>query len=114
MEIYYRELENDIRLIQLIGNLDIPGVGEIETKFSGYCAGENPLVVVDISEVEFLASIGLRLLNSNAKSIASRGGRMVLLNPTPEVRNVLEVAGIPDMIPVYDGFESAETVLLAK
>jgi hypothetical protein len=39
---------------------------------------------------------------------------MVLLNPAPEVRNVLEVAGISDLIPVYDGFESAETVLLAK
>lgn len=114
MEIHYRELENDIRLIKLIGDLDILGVGEIETKFSGYCAGENPLIVVDISEVEFLASIGIRLLNLNAKSIASRGGRMVLLNPIPEVKNVLEVAGIPDIIPVYDGFESAETVLLAK
>ena len=114
MELQYRELENKIRLIKLIGQLDIVGVGAIETKFSGYCAGENPRVLVDLSEVDFLASIGIRLLTLNAKSITSRGGRMVLLCPTAEVQRVLELTGVPSMIPVYDGLESAETVLLAQ
>jgi anti-anti-sigma regulatory factor len=47
-----------------------------------------------------------------AKSIASRGGRMVLLSPIPEVLNVLEITGIPAIIPIYSSLESAETVLL--
>jgi len=113
MELHYSELDNNIRLIKLIGKLDIIGVGAIETKFTGYCAGEKPRVLVDLSEVEFLASIGIRLLTINAKSIASRGGRMVMFNPIPDVKSVLEVTGIPAIIPIYDGFESAETVLLS-
>jgi anti-sigma B factor antagonist len=112
MELQYSELENRIRLIKLIGKLDISGVGNIETRFTGCCAGESPRVLVDMSDVEYLASIGIRLLAINAKSIASRKGRMVLLKPIPEVRKVLEVTGIPAIIPVYDGFESAEVVLL--
>ena len=114
MELHYSEFENNIRLIKLIGRLDIIGVGAIETRFSGYCGGEQPRVVVDLSEVEFLASIGIRLLTLNAKSMASRGGRMVLFSPTPEVRSVLEITGIPAIIPLYDGLESAQTVLLAS
>jgi anti-anti-sigma factor len=114
MELHYSELENNIRLIKLIGQLDIIGVGTIETKFSGYCAGENPRVLVDLADVDFLASIGIRLLTLNAKSISSRGGRMVLLQPSPEVRRVLEITGIPAIIPIYDGLESAETVLRAS
>jgi len=114
MELHYRELENKIRLIKLIGDLDIIGVDAIETQFTGYCAGENPRVLVDLSKVEFLASIGIRLLTLNAKSVFSRGGRMVLLSPTSEVRSVLEITGIPAIIPIYDGLESAETVLLAS
>jgi anti-anti-sigma factor len=113
MELHYKELENKIRLINMIGRLDIIGVGTIETKFTGYCAGENPRVLVDLSDIEFLASIGIRLLMLNAKSISGRGGRMVLLNPSPEVKSVLEITGIPAIIPIYDGLESAETVLLA-
>jgi anti-anti-sigma factor len=112
MELQYSERENNIKVIKLIGKLDIIGVGEIETKFSGYCAGENPRVLVDLSGMEFLASIGIRLLVLNAKSITSRGGRMVMVNPIHEVRDVLEVTGIPAVIPIYDGLESAEAVLL--
>jgi anti-anti-sigma factor len=113
MEIQYSELDKDIRLIKLVGKLDIIGTGEIETKFAGYCAGDKVRVVVDISAVDFLASIGIRLLTLTAKSVASRGGRMALVKPTSEVHRVLEITGIPAMIPVYSQLESAEAVLLA-
>lgn len=112
MKIEYTELGSGIRLIKLIGNLDIVGVNEIEIKFAGYCAGENVRVLVDLSAVDFLASIGIRLLVTNAKSLYSRQGRMVLLNPTPDVKSVLEITGIPDIIPMYEQLESAEAVLL--
>lgn len=113
MEMNYSELNNGIRVIKLNGELDILGTGAIETKFAGYCAGENPRVVVDLSEVSFLASIGIRLLMLTAKSIASRGGKMALLNPIPDVKGVLEITGIPAIIPIYAQLESAEAVLLA-
>lgn len=113
MEIQYSEIENGIRLIALEGRFDIIGTGQIETKFSGYCSGLNVRVVVDMSKVDFIASIGIRLLMLTAKSIASRGGRMVILNPTPDVFSVLEVTGIPAIIPVYSNLESAETILMA-
>ena len=107
-------MNNGIRLIKLGGRLDIIGTGAIETKFAGYCAGENPRVVVDLSDVDFLASIGIRLLMLTAKSIASRGGKMALLNPIPDVQNVLEITGIPAIIPIYSQLESAEAVLLTS
>jgi anti-anti-sigma factor len=114
MELQYSELENKIRLIKLIGKLDIVGVGQIETKFAGYCGGDGVRVIVDFSEVDFLASIGIRLLTLTAKSVASRGGKMVLLNPVPEVQHVLETTGIPAIIPIYSHLESAETILMAS
>jgi anti-sigma B factor antagonist len=114
MQLQVNELDNGISLIKLTGKLDIIGVGEIETKFTGYCAGNNVRAIVDLSGVDFLASIGIRLLIINAKSIASRQGKMVILNPAAEVRNVLEITGIPAIIPIYSHLESAETVLLAK
>jgi anti-anti-sigma factor len=112
MKLQYSELDR-IRVIKLIGELDILGVGEIETKFAGYCAGDGIRVLVDLSEVDYLASIGIRLLTLNAKSLASRRGRMVLLRPNASVKSVLEITGISSIIPMYDGLESAEAVLLA-
>ncbi|HEX9387796.1 MAG TPA: STAS domain-containing protein [Anaerolineales bacterium] len=114
MELQYSELDNNIRIIKLNGKLDIIGVGEIETKFAGYCAGDGVRMLVDLSEVDFLASIGIRLLTLSAKSVASRGGKMALVNPISEVEHVLDVTGIPAIIPVYPNLESARTALLAS
>lgn len=113
MEMHYSELDNGICLIKLSGKLDIIGTGEIETKFAGYCSGDKVRVIVELSEVDFLSSIGIRLLVLTAKSVATRGGKMVLLSPIPEVQSVLEITGIPAIIPVYSHLESAEAVLLA-
>ncbi len=114
MEFDYSELDNGIGLIKLGGKLDILGTGEIETKFTGYSSGDNVRMIIDLSKVDFLASIGIRLLVMTAKSVATRGGKMVLLNPIPEVLEVLEMTGIPAIIPIYSQIESAEVVLLAS
>jgi anti-anti-sigma factor len=114
MELQFKELNNGIGLIKLTGRLDIPGAGQIETRFAGYCAGEGVRVVVDLSDVDFLASIGIRLFITNAKSLSSRNGKMALLGPSDEVKRVLEITGIPAVIPVYSNLESAEAVLLAS
>lgn len=113
MQMQYSEQDNGIGLIKLAGKLDIIGAGEIEIKFARYCSGDKARMAVDLSDVDFLASIGIRLLVLTAKSIAARGGRMVLVNPIPSVKSVLEITGIPAIIPLYDGYESAEAVLLA-
>ena len=114
MELQYSKWDNDIRMIKLIGKLDIIGTGEIETKFTGYCAGDKVRVIVDLSEVSFLASIGIRLLMLTAKSVNKRGGKMVIVNPISDVQHVLEVTGIPAIIPIYSYLEFAETVLMAS
>jgi anti-anti-sigma factor len=112
MELQYRELDHQIGMIKLIGKLDIAGVNEIETRFASYCDGDGVCMLVDLSEVDFLASIGIRLLTLTAKSVTRRGGKMALVNPLPEVDHVLDVTGIPAIIPVYSDLEYAKTALL--
>ena len=113
MELHYSELDNRIRMLKLVGKLDIVGVGQIETKFAAYSGGDAVRVVVDLSEVDFLASIGIRLLTLTAKSVAMRGGKMALVNPKPDVQHVLDVTGIPAIIPIYPDLNSAEMALAA-
>ncbi len=111
MELQFNELEHGISAIKLIGILDVQGVGAIETKFAGYSTGDNAKVLVDLAEVEFLTSIGIRLLVTTAKSIANRGGKMVILNPNENVKGVLEMTGIMDIIPIHMDLNNAITEL---
>lgn len=107
MELEYSEIENGVNLIKLIGILDHQGVDAIEAKFAGYSTGDKSKVLVDLAEVEFLTSIGIRLLVTTAKSVANRGGKLVVLNPNESVRDVLEMTGILDIIPIYTELKAA-------
>jgi anti-sigma B factor antagonist len=113
MELHYTKLDSDIGLLKLTGQLDIFGLGEVEVKFTGYCSGEGNRVIVDLSSVDFLASIGIRLLTANAKSLSTRGGKLVLLAPQPQVKEVLDITGISPIIPIFMELEAAEAALSA-
>ena len=71
------------------------------------------LAVVYMSEVSFLASIGIRTLVVNARAQSQRGGSMALVNPQPVVAEVLKMAGIDTIIPVYPDVDSACSALMA-
>ena len=79
----------------------------IEKNFTAAAAGSRALVVVDLSGVSFLSSIGIRLLIKSARAQASRGGKLVLAAPQPLVRKVLETTGIDKVIPLSADVESA-------
>jgi anti-anti-sigma factor len=107
MELSFNELENGVRLLKLKGDLDVQGVGEIETKFAAFTAVDKPKVLVDLQDVPFIASIGIRMLVSTTKVVVRRGGKLFLVCPPPNVLDVLKMAGILDIIPVYEDMDSA-------
>ena len=70
-------------------------------------AGSRRALVVDLSKVSFLASMGIRLLVIGAKTVASKGGKIVLLDPDPNIESVLTTAGIDSVIPIHHDRASA-------
>ena len=111
MRLHYSELESGIRLIKLSGALDIHGVNQVDAEFVRHCTGDNVCVLVDLSKVNYISSIGIPLLINSAKMLARQGGRMVLLNPKTFVEDSLEVMGIPLIIPIYHNFNAAVSEL---
>lgn len=107
MNINEEQLQNGITKINLSGRMDIEGVAQIEIKFAGMSSAPNSAIIVDMTEVPYMSSIGIRALLMNAKSVGKRGGKLVLLNPAPNVRNVLETSGIDQIIPLYSDLNEA-------
>jgi anti-sigma B factor antagonist len=101
MKLEYTELKDAIRLIRLEGRLDLNGTYSIEVQFVNRCAGDGVRVVVDLSGVNYVSSVGIPMLVNTAKSVASRGGKMAFLNPQESVVKVLELVGISQVIPIY-------------
>jgi anti-sigma B factor antagonist len=100
VEMQIEELDHDIIRAKLIGRMDYAGATEIDAQFMEL-AGLQKLVLVDLSKVEFLASMGIRTLIMAAKVVKARGDRMVLFNPEMMVAKVLQTSGTDILIPVY-------------
>ena len=100
MRMTVSEVARSVVTIAFEGLFDAVGAAEIDAEFSAAAAANNG-IVVDLSGVGFLASVGLRSLMNGAKIVTRQGGRLVLLDPIEEVEKVLEVTGLTALLPVY-------------
>jgi len=114
MELQYAELDNGIRLITLIGILDMQGTFSVEVQFARHCSGDGVRVLVDLSKVTYLSSIGIPMLINTARSVASQGGKMGLLGPIYDVHRVLDITGATQIIPIYHDFDTAVADILKE
>lgn len=114
MAIDFEDVSDDLRRISLAGRLDITGSEAIATKFAALAAAAKRRVVVDLTAVTFLASIGIRALVTNAKAQQQRGGRLVLFVGANEaVAKTLKTTGIDAVIPMFTDAAEADKAALA-
>jgi len=99
MKMEQLELPGNILRVKLTGPLDIKGASKIDMPFS-VIAGSQRKVVVDLSGVSSLASIGIRVLIMTTRALGSKGGRLVVYSPSEEVIRVLRATGIDNVIPI--------------
>ena len=107
MELTTEETPQGIRIIRLNGRMDLRGSQEVDVPFAAHATTSRAFIVVDLSAVDFLASLGLRTLLSGAKGQRGRGGKLVLAGAQPLVGKVLASSGIQTLIPVYPTVEAA-------
>jgi anti-anti-sigma factor len=73
MKLDVADMENGITKISLSGRLDVEGALKIDDEFTEITKGKKN-VLVDLSEVPFIASLGIRTLVIGAKATSNNGG----------------------------------------
>ena len=106
MEITTENLANNVVRSILAGKLDLAGAQKIDLKFSAI-AGNSKRLLVDLEQVSFLASMGIRTLVIGSKAVQSKGGKMAFFKPSADVAQVLTAAGIDSIIPVFQDLDAA-------
>jgi anti-anti-sigma factor len=104
-------LDDRITHLAIIGRMDVAGLHAIDVKFHGYTAARRRPTLVDLSGLEFIASLGMGMFVSCARSLQRFGAKMVLLNPRPEIEEVLKAVGIDQGIPIVRSVEEGHRIL---
>jgi len=97
-----------VTVFQLLDRINLGNFAELEkiTK-DAYDSGMRHLVI-DLSGIESLTSIGMRALIIVHKMLsADRGKRLKLAGASPSMRDILEIAGITKFIDTYESVDEA-------
>lgn len=110
MQLDIREQSPAFTQVALKGRLDTLGVDRIETKLTAALASGGH-AIIDLSEVTFLASLGMRMLITIAKMLDRRGQRLILVAPRALVDQALKHSSIDEIIPVATNHADARALL---
>jgi anti-anti-sigma factor len=114
MSISHSDVGENLRRIVISGRLDVPGTDSVAAQLVELTSAPKRGVVVDLSAVKFLASIGVRALITSAKAVQQRGGKMVLVvGDSSSVMLSLEATGVDELIPVFKSSADAERAAVA-
>jgi len=107
MELKIIELDDTCTHAGLVGRLDVIGALEMDNKLSDLIVGRKKNTVLDLSDVSFLGSVGIRLFVEIAKALGREGCKLILANPRPMVKEVLDASAIGTHIPIESDIEKA-------
>jgi anti-anti-sigma factor len=94
-------------IIQPAGKLDIDSAPFLKEKINSLPAQKDKLWVVDLTHVEFIDSAGLGCLVMAVKTARQQNCRLVLCNPQPAVKLILEITQLEKVLTIYDSREAA-------
>ena len=64
-------------------------------------------VVIDLSQLEYVSSVGLRVLIDAAKRVSRANGKLALCSLDANVREVFELAGFARLVPIFASHDEA-------
>lgn len=82
--------------VQVEGRIDTTTAPQLESEIKDEISGITDLVI-DLKEVVYVSSAGLRVLLS-AQKVMNRQGNMVIKNVNEEVMEIFEVTGFVDIL----------------
>ncbi len=101
MEIKTRRVDQ-VLVVEITGKLDTQNSGPASEEMARIVQDGNSKILLNLRNLEFLSSAGLRVLLRTTKLLAEPEGKMMICQAKGVVKEVLEISGFDDFIDVHD------------
>jgi anti-sigma B factor antagonist len=99
--------DKGVVLMHLAGFLDAHTFERLEEAISGLFAKGHYKLVVDLAGVEYISSAGAGVFIGTLSEAHEHNGNIVLMNPTPNVREVFDLLGLTQIFQIVDDCPAA-------
>ncbi|WP_036486340.1 anti-sigma factor antagonist [Myxosarcina sp. GI1] len=109
MEINVKNLE-DIAVVELAGDVDASTAPQVQQQILPL-AQPNSKILLDMSQVPYMSSAGLRVLLSLYRQTTAKNGKLVLVGLSEDLQDTMSVTGFLDFFTTGETREAALTEL---
>jgi anti-anti-sigma factor len=96
------EREGDVHTLRLSGELDLATAAEVQRELEHVEATDAESIVLDLSELTFMDSTGVRLLVTAHARARADSNRLTLLRGGRAVQRILQLSGVEPLLPFAD------------
>lgn len=98
---------SDVLVIELPPRLDAAGLSVVDKSFSEAVKGHKGKVLADMSNVNFVASLALRMLLTNLKAAQPLGGDLRLCGLQPQIAEIFRKSRFDTLFKIYPDRDAA-------
>ncbi len=107
MDINIRELEKQILVIDITGEIDLYNAPEIKKQIRGQMDAGRRNIIINLDRVSYIDSSGIGVLISSLSQIKKTGGGLKIINVYGAVRKVFELTKLTGFFDIFDSEEEA-------
>jgi len=88
-------------LIELTGRIDNNTSSSIEARINASLDAVPASLVLDMAAVDFVSSLGLRVMLTAAKRCRKQNAKIALCSVSPQVAEVFQLSGLSSFFPMH-------------
>ena len=102
------EKDNQVARVQLTGGLNTDTAPEFDERLEELLAQNHKLLILDMKELEYISSAGLRVIYRASKESKSNGKHLAATNRKPHIEKVFEILKDVPGMSVFENEEELE------
>lgn len=104
---YSVEKQGDVLVVKVKGRLDSTTAPELEQQCADYIDQGEKCFIMDLEEMTYVSSSGLRCILTTAKKLMACDGKFAVCNLQKMAQEVFSLSGFSFMLSIYDSLEEA-------
>jgi anti-sigma B factor antagonist len=99
-----------VAVVSIGGEIDLSTAPAFEAAINGALDDDPPVVVIELSDVSFLASVGLRVLVAAHEKV-SKSAQLAIVANSPATSRPIQLTGLDKIMSMYPTLDDALTAL---
>jgi anti-sigma B factor antagonist len=113
LQIHVEDNNSSILRLSLDGRLDTTTANDLDKSIHNSLTPETQTVILNLQNLNFISSAGLRVLAKVRKTMKSREGKVYFINLTPQVQKVFDIVKAVPLSEVFVSTQELDAYLTA-